>query len=111
MTVEFYAYGPPLVYSSVVACCSKALVDCTNHGGFDLPGRDQSMGTDVRIYKFSDTYMYLYPSEHMTWGMLGDLQMDIRHFQVHKLDTPRQTSFILLKEGVEGDVGHGILSL
>lgn len=68
------------------------------------------MGTDVRIYNSSDTCLYLYPGEQMTWGMLDDLQMDIRYFQVHKLDTPRQTSFILLKEGVEGDVGHGIIS-
>lgn len=69
------------------------------------------MGTDVRIYKSIDTYLYLYPGEHMTWGLLDDLQMDMRHFQLRKLDTPRQTSFIMLKEGVEGDVGHGIISL
>ena len=68
------------------------------------------MGTEVRIYKSSDTYLYVYPGEQMTWGLLDDLQMDLRHFQVHKLDTPRQTSFILLKERVKGKVGHGIIS-
>lgn len=69
------------------------------------------MGTEVRVYKSSNTYLYLYPGDDMTWGLLNDLQMDIRYFQVQKLDTPRQTSFILLKEGVEGDVGYGTVSM
>ena len=67
------------------------------------------MGTDVHVYNSGDTYLHLYPGESMTWGLLDDLQMDLRYFQGHKLDTPRQTSFILLVEGI--DIGHGIISL
>lgn len=111
LTVEFYAYGPLLEYSKILSCCRKALADCREHGGLDLPGRDRLMGTDVRIYNSSDTYLYLYPGEEMTWGLLGDFEMDMRRFQEYILDTPRQTSFILLKAGLHGDVGHGIISL
>lgn len=85
-------------------------MDCSRHDGLG-PGRDRLIGTDVRIYKSGNTYLYVYPGEQMTWGLLDDFQMDMRHFQLRILDVPRQTSFILLKEGVEGDVGHGIISL
>ena len=111
MTVEFYAYGPPLVYSRVESCCIQALEDCRKHGGLKLPGRNVLMGSNVRIYKSIDTYLWINPGERMTWGLLDDLQMDMKHFQLRKLDSPRQTSFILVMEGVEGDVGHGIISL
>lgn len=111
LTVEFYAYGPPLSYSKVTSCCIQAFLDCEKHGGLDSPGRDRLMGTDVRIYSSSDTYLWLSPGEQMTWGLLDDFQMDMRYFQRHRVDYPRQTSFILLKKGAEGDVGHGIISL
>lgn len=69
------------------------------------------MGTATRMYSSGDTYLHLYPGEHMTWGMLDDFQMDLRHFQFYTLNYPRATSFILLREGVEGDVAHGIIGL
>lgn len=81
------------------------------HGGLGVPGRDELMGTAIRIYKSSDTYLWLSPGENMTWGVLCDFEQDMRRFQSYHLDTPRQTSFILLKEGVDGDIGHGIITL
>lgn len=84
-------------------------MDCWEHDGVDIPRRDRLMGTDVRVYNSGDTFLYIYPSENMTWGLLDDLQMDLRNFQMHKLDNPRQTSFILLEGGI--DVGHGAIGL
>lgn len=111
LTIEFYAYGPPLSLSRIVSCCRKAFVECKKHGGLDRPASDEPMGTDIRIYKSVDTYLYLHPGEDMTWGVLCDFEQDMRRFQSYILDIPSQTSFILLKEGLEGDIGSGIISM
>lgn len=67
------------------------------------------MGMNLRRYSTGDTYLYVYPDEEMTWGVLCELEQDMRWFQEYILDFPRQTSFFLLKEGVEGHIGHGII--
>lgn len=110
LTIEFYGYGPPLTFAAVTSCCLKAFTDCKEHGGLGVPGEDESMGTAVRVYSYRDTHLYLYPGESMTWGLLNHFQMGMRQFQLSTLNTPRQTSFILLEDGEEGDVGHGAIS-
>lgn len=110
LTIEFYGYGPPLTFAAVTSCCLKAFIDCKAHGGLGVPGEDELMGTAVRVYSYRDTHLYLYPGESMTWGLLNHFQMGMRQFQLSTLNTPRQTSFILLEDGEEGDVGHGTIS-
>ena len=110
LTIEFYGYGPPLTFAAVTSCCLKAFIDCKAHGGLGVPGEDELMGTAVRVYSYRDTHLYLYPGESMTWGLLNHFQMGMRQFQLSRLNTPRQTSFILLEDEEEGDVGHGTIS-
>ncbi len=110
LTIEFYGYGPQLGFSKVVSCCNRAFLDCRNHGGLIASGRESLMGTETRVYNFSDTYLNILPGEAMTWGMLNDLQRSLRYFQAVILGVPRQTSFMLLKDGFEGDIGRGIIS-
>ena len=105
LTVEFYGYGPRLRFSAVDACCRKASVDSKKHDHGEL------MGTEERRYNCGIVFLHVYPGEEMTWGMLNDLQMFIRQFLFELVGLPRQTSFILLTQGVEGDVGHGFLGL
>ena len=105
LTVEFYGYGPRLGFSAVDACCRKASVDSKKHDHGEL------MGTEERTYNCGIVFLHVYPGEEMTWGMLNDLQMGMRQFLLEITESPWQTSFIVLTEGVEGDVGHGFLGL
>ncbi len=93
----------------MVSCCNRAFIDCKDHGALVASGRESLMGTETRVYNFSGTYLHTLPGEAMTWGMLNDLQRSLRYFQAVILGVPRQTSFMLLKDGFEGDIGRGII--
>ena len=110
LIVEFYGYRPRLASSSIRKYLEAAFQEFRTHGGATSGSSHTLMGIEVRSYNASNTYLSIFPSENMTWGMWYDVISAMRVFQSRMLSNPRQTSFVLLHIGRADYLGYGSLT-
>ena len=99
--IEFYGYGSYIVLSQ--------LYECFIHAHRDYYEKHGLMERDL-VYsdRKNEVFMHFYPGEQMTWDMWKETLAGILDFFTLKLSV--SLSFIVLQDGVEGDVGKGSIS-
>lgn len=110
--IEFYGYRHHLNYQSVLECCLAAYSEVLDHR---TPIRSRlPLGTQTRTWSSDDyrVFLVLHPRAEMTWAMLWEaippLQWFCQNFSREGKCT--QFQFLVLVEGVEGEVGVGEFS-
>ena len=102
-TVEFYGYGANLSELEAVTCFKGALNDAIHkHHSAATP-----LGADTRAYFSNDLVLSLVPRDTLTWTMWSDAVQSMVSFTLEHLH--REWQFLILEDGIEGEVGYGAL--
>ncbi len=106
LTAEFYGYGAAFpIASAAINCISKAMTDFRSHA-FES---QVAIAMEKLTYSSEGLYLILYPGPHLTWFWWLEVITAISNF-IRVQDMYVDFSFIIVKEGVEGDIGRGIFS-
>ena len=104
-TIEFYAYGAELSKLEASSCFRKALYSAiTQHGSAPT-----LMGTEAIMYPSTSDHVFLtlVPRDTMTWRMWSEALLGLMDFLL--THEGREWQFLILEEGLEGEVGYGAI--
>ncbi|KAL6721714.1 hypothetical protein ACLMJK_000819 [Lecanora helva] len=104
-TVEFYAYGASLLGLEAISCFKGALNDAIiTHRNAATAINDTLLSYTSYTDKIGLT---LVPRDTMTWRMWADALGSMIAFILDGMH--REWQFLVLEEGIEGEIGYGAL--